>query len=264
MITSTRNPKIQWLRSLQSQAKQRREEGAFVIEGVRLAEEALKAGWTPRFVLYTAELSDRGQAVLDGLKQNGAVAEEAAPHVLKAAADTDNPQGILAVIEQRRLPLPEKLDFVLVLDQMRDPGNLGTILRTATAAGAQAVLLSPGSVDPFSPKVVRSGMGAHFRLPVLQLRWEEIRSVLMKAGLQIYLAEATAIEGYDQVDFRKPFALIVGGEAAGAGSEARRLPALSVTIPMPGGTESLNAAVAAAVLLYEAVRQRYRSIEVSP
>lgn len=256
MITSTRNPKIAWVRKLQGQVKARREANLFVVEGVRLAEEALAAGWPVELALYDATLSGRGREVLDAWEKQGIQVEEAAEHVLRSASDTQNPQGLLAVVAVRELPLPEPLDLVLVADGVRDPGNLGTILRTAAAAGAGAVFLPPGGVDPWSPKVVRAGMGAHFRLPVCNLSWEEIRARVKAAGLQVYLAAAGAGEPYTDCDFRRPMALIVGGEAAGAGVQAESLAGATIHIPMPGRMESLNAAVAAAVLMFEIGRQR--------
>lgn len=256
MITSNRNPKIQWVRSLQTRARLRREERAFVVEGVRLGEEALASGWRARLVLHTEDLNERGRAVVSGFERSGAPVEAVSAGVMQAASDTQAPQGVLAVLEMRSPPLPERPDFVFIPDGVRDPGNLGTMLRTAAAAGVDAVLLPPESVDPYSPKVIRSGMGAHFRLPVVEAGWDEIARLVETAGLRVYLAAAGAGERYDRTDFRTPFALVVGGEAEGAGMMAQKLAHAFVNIPMPGAMESLNAAVAAAVLLFEAVRQR--------
>lgn len=257
MITSAHNPRIKWVRQLQSSSKHRREAGAFVIEGVRLAEEALAAGWEAQLVLHTVDLPARAQAVVDALGRGGAPTETVTPEVMKAAGDTETPQGVLAVLSTRALPLPEQLDFVLVADAVRDPGNLGTMIRSAAAAGMQAVFCPPETADAFAPKVVRAGMGAHFRLPVLHLEWDEISERL--ADMQVYLAAAGEGPAYDQVDLTQRLAFIVGGEAQGAGQAARQLALSPVHIPMPGGSESLNAAVAAAVLIFEAVRQRRAS-----
>lgn len=256
LITSNKNPKIQWVRELQGRARARREQGAFVVEGVRLAEEALAAGWAARLVLHTEEINERGRAVVEGFARQGAPVEAVTGPVMHAASDTETPQGLLVVLELRSLPLPEKPDFVFIPDGVRDPGNLGTMLRTAAAAGAGAVLLPPESVDPFAPKVVRAAMGAHFRLPVQPLGWEEIESLLSRHGLNLFLAAAREGVRYDQADFSQPAALLIGGEAEGAGRQAMRLAHSIIHIPMPGGMESLNAAVAAAVLLFEVVRQR--------
>ena len=256
MLTSTRNPKIKWIRSLQTSPRARQAEGLFVVEGVRLLEEALAAGWHARLLIHSEDLSERGKSVLEGFHKSGAPIELVSPHVMKAASDTQTPQGLLAVLETRKLPLPKPLDFLLIPADVRDPGNLGTILRTALAANVQAVLLPPGVVDPFSPKVVRAGMGAHFRIPILNLSWEQIAANV--ETLQVYLADSQAGRSHTQTDFNPPLALIVGGEAAGAGLQAQKLADASVHIEMPGEVESLNAAVAAAILMFEVVRQRTR------
>jgi TrmH family RNA methyltransferase len=254
MITSVQNSKIKWVRELQTNSRFRREEGAFVVEGVRLAEEALASGWPARLVLYTDDLDERGQAVMRNFVAGSAPIEAVTAQVMRSASDTQTPQGILVVLAWQALPLPENLDFLFVPDGVRDPGNLGTILRTAAGAGVQAVLLPPGTVDAYAPKVLRAGMGAHFRLPVLPMTWEQIGAHLKK--LVVYLAEADSGPPHTQVDFRRPLALIVGGEAEGAGPQAQGLATARVHIPMPGGVESLNAAVASAILLFEVVRQR--------
>ena len=260
MISSTRNPKIQTVRDLLAHAKARRERRAFVIEGVRLAEEALHSGWEAQWVLHTEDLTQRGQQVVQGFTARGAAIEVISEQVLKAVSDTETPQGILVVLGMKSLPLPATPDFVLILDGLRDPGNMGTVLRTAAAAGVQAVLLPRGATDPFAPKVVRSAMGAHFRMPIHILSWGEICAFVKPVGqgapLAVYLADSSGGERYTQVDFRSPLALIVGGEAEGASDEAQSLSDLRVHISMPGKSESLNAAIAAAILMFEVVRQR--------
>jgi TrmH family RNA methyltransferase len=258
MITSIHNPKIQAIRKLQTQVRARRDEQKFVIEGVRLAEEAIQAGWQAYEVFFTDQLDERGKHVLVGFTNRGVPAEQVTQAVMKAVSDTETPQGILVVLSLQTLPIPENLNFILVLDGLRDPGNLGTILRTAAAAGVQAVLLAPGCADAFAPKVVRAGMGAHFRLPILQPGWEAIRRILKVPGkdLRIYLAASDEGCPYTQVDFNLPMALIVGGEAGGAGSESTSLADDKVHIPMPGGSESLNASIAASILIFEVIRQR--------
>ena len=261
MITSVHNPNIQWLRKLQTQPKARRAEGVFVVEGVRLAEEALQAGWPAQLVLHAENLNERGLAVVAGFAARGVPVETAAESVLKAASDTETPQGLLVALELQPRPLPPTPDFVLIPDGVRDPGNLGTILRTAAAAGVQAILLPPGTADAYAPKVLRAAMGAHFRLALQTLDWPEICQLAHHASLplKVYLADAAQGLPYTQADLRQPLALIVGGEAAGAGDQAALLAGARLHIPMPGGMESLNAAVAAAVLMFEVVRQRWKN-----
>ena len=171
---------------------------------------------------------------------------------LAACANTQTPQGVLAVAPF--VQLPSRPGLCLIVDGLRDPGNLGTILRSAEAAGVGEVLLAPGSVDAYNPKVVRGAMGAHFRLPVAGLDWPAIGEKV--AGRPVWLADAQGETPYDAVDWTEPATLIVGGEAAGAGREAAELATGNISIPMAGGTESLNAAMAATAILFEAARQR--------
>jgi RNA methyltransferase, TrmH family len=254
MISSPQNPRIKWLHALQSQARHRREEHAFVVEGVRLAEEALVGGWNASLVVYTDDLNERGMAVVEGFGARGAAVELVSESVMRFASDTETPQGLLVALDWRPLPLTAPLDFVFIPDKLRDPGNLGTMLRTAVASGVQAVLLPPETADAFAPKVLRAGMGAHFRLPIQSLDWDEISKTI--SGLNIYLASAGDGLAYTRADFKSPLALIVGGEAEGASPQAIRLSTGRVHIPMPGGSESLNAAIAAGVLMFEVLRQR--------
>jgi TrmH family RNA methyltransferase len=256
MISSVKNPKVQQVKALLGRAKDRRQAGAFVIEGVRLAEEALASGWPVRQAFYTAELDGRGQNAVRELKARRAAAEEVSTHVMEAMADTKSPQGLLLELELRELPLPAKPSLVLVLDGVGDPGNMGTLLRSAAAAATDAVILAPGSVDAFAPKVLRSGMGAHFRLPIVEMDWGRIAKFLSENKLATYIAEADAGKAYDDVDLAQNVALVIGGEAHGLSGGAERLNATPVQIPMPGKIESLNAATAGSLLLFEAVRQR--------
>jgi TrmH family RNA methyltransferase len=255
MITSSQNPKLKLVRALQGRPKERHEEGAFLIEGVRLVEEALSADWPIRFVLYSDGLSERGEKLVEKLKSKGLDVEDVAGDLLQAVSETETSQGILAVLELTTLPLPNFPNFILIPDQIRDPGNLGTLIRSAAAAGVQAILLPPETTDPFAPKVVRAGMGTHFRLPIHTMEWDEIEQVCKSASLQVFLADMAGRSCW-KTDFRGPLALIVGGEAEGASEAARKLATTTVSIPMPGEAESLNAGIAGAVLMFEVVRQR--------
>jgi TrmH family RNA methyltransferase len=223
---------------------------------VRLVEEAISAGWPMDYILFDQTLSERGQALLDTFKQ-GSTPEvfEISPGLMAELSDTETPQGILAVMKSTALPLPTDPNFVILVDQVRDPGNLGTMLRTAEAAGAGAILLTPGTVDAFSPKVVRAGMGAHFHLPISHLPWHQIHAYL--TDLPVFLAEADQGIPLWEADFRQPCALLIGGEAFGASPMGEEAATHRITIPMFGRTESLNAAVAAGILMAEVIRQRY-------
>ena len=253
VITSPQNEKIKLVRSLLGRAKERRAASAFVAEGVRLVEEAANRDWRFQIVLYDESLSERGMFLVERLQSTDVQIERVSSNLMKSISETETPQGILAVVEHKDLPIPAAPNFVLIPDQIRDPGNLGTLLRTAAAAGVQAVLLPPETTDAFAPKVLRSGMGAHFRLPIHSMTWGQIRE--QTEDVQVYLADMHG-KSYWETDLRQPLALIVGGEAEGASDEAKSLAAQKVSIPMSKDVESLNAGVAGSVLMFEVVRQR--------
>ncbi|HAV75781.1 MAG TPA: RNA methyltransferase [Anaerolineae bacterium] len=253
MITSSQNPKLKLVRSLMGRAKERREAKAFVIEGVRLIEEAVSAGWKFQFALYSDGLNERGKALIETLLANNIEVDDVAGDLLQKLSDTESPQGILAVLHDSQIPIPNSPNFILIPDQIRDPGNLGTLLRTAAATRVQAVLLPPETTDAFAPKVIRAGMGAHFLLPIRSMTWEEIKT--QTKDLQIHLADMDGVSCWE-TDLRNPLALIIGGEAGGASDEALRLAAQKISIPMAGNIESLNAGVAGSVLMFEVIRQR--------
>lgn len=250
MITSPQNDRVKLARSLAAGAKARRKAGLFVLEGVRLINDALERGQRPAFILYDPNRI-RPEAV--PLAQREALLA-AAPALIDSISTAETPPGIVGVFPIAPPPLPNPLRRVLILDAVRDPGNLGAIARTAAAAGVEAALLAPGCVDAYNPKALRGGMGAHFRIPLLEMDWAHISHVC--AGLVVALATMTGERAYDSVDWTQPWALIIGGEAQGASAAAERLAALRVGIPMAAATESLNAAAAAAVILFEAARQR--------
>jgi TrmH family RNA methyltransferase len=153
------------------------------------------------------------------------------------------------------LSLPKSCTLTLVLDGVRDPGNAGTLLRSAEAAGVELAIFGPGSVDPFNDKVLRAGMGAHFRLPLrICTNWAQVHQ-LLAGDAQCFLADTEGAIAYDQVDWQQPAVLVVGAEATG-GSDEMRAASLTIMIPMAGKTESLNAGVAGSIILFEAARQR--------
>lgn len=255
MITSNQNSKIKLVRALMGRAKERREAGMFVVEGVRLVEEAAKGNWKLEPVLFDETLSERGKSQVESLRSRGVEVEEVSDSLMKSLSETETPQGILAVVHFSNSPISNSLDFVLIPDQIRDPGNLGALLRSAAATDVQAVLIPPETTDAFAPKVLRAGMGAHFRVPIREMGWDEIREVCKLAGSKVYVADMDGQSCWE-TDLRQPLALIIGGEAEGASEEARKLATGKISIPMEGNVESLNAGVAGSVLMFEAVRQR--------
>lgn len=254
MITSTANRRVKWVKALQTKRNARHEEGAFVIEGVRLAREAVASQLPVNLVLHTDHLGARERGLVNNLARLGAEVEVVSDSVMAACSSTESPPGLLVVLPTPAIPSPEQLSLALVADRIADPGNLGTILRTALATDVEAFFLTKGSVDPFNPKVVRSAMGAHFHMPIEIL---EPRTIAQRLdGLEIWIAETDQGMLYHEVNWRQPIALIIGGEAHGPQQALRAMAKGQVHIPMKGSSDSLNAAIAAAVILFEIVRQR--------
>jgi RNA methyltransferase, TrmH family len=231
---------MQQLRRLAGRRSSRVEDGLFLVEGPTLVAEAVSAGW-PLSAVYVEEsaLHLLPKGVRPTLVRDG---------VLAKVMTIDAPRPIVATAELRSLPLPPNATFVIVGAGLSDPGNLGTILRTAEAAGADGVLLTAGSVDPFSPKVVRSSAGAIFRMPVV------LDGDPSALGLPLWGTAATGGVAYDQANLTAPLAFVMGNEAHGLPADFA-LDGL-LTIPHVGRAESLNVAMAAAVLCFEVARQR--------
>ncbi len=260
MITSIHNPKIQRVRELIQRRSRREEEQAFVIEGARLIQEARQSGITLDLVLISSQPSPRATQLAGDFVADRIAVEEVSAELFNRISDTDNPQGILAIARQQPLPLPPCWDFLVIADGLRDPGNLGTLLRTSAAAGADAIILTPQCADVYSPKVVRAGMGAHFKLAILHKTWQEIMHLCHsrpEQPAQLLVSDAENGAPCWQLNLRQPLALVIGSEAEGVSSTAQQAADQRIMIPMPGQVESLNAAVAAGILLFEVVRQRY-------
>lgn len=253
MITSTANSKVKHVRRLQQDRRYREREHAYVVEGTRWVQEAASVFAAEATVFYTAGWAGDPQndALLSTFEQRP---QQVSDEVMDSMSDVQTPQGILAVLPMRSRPLPQGPSLLLVLDGLQTPGNLGTILRTAAAAGVDGVLLAPGSVDAYNPKVVRGAMGAHLRLPINQVDWDEIRRRTKNTAT--WLATPAGAVAYTEVNWRRPCTLLIGSEAHGGGDEARKLAQNTVYIPMHADTESLNAAMAAGIILFEAARQR--------
>lgn len=279
LITSPSNPRISKLRTLQT-ARGRKKSGLFLMEGPNLFEALLTAQIVPHEVYYQPDLlqrTARGASLLDRLLQSSKETPlsalsydsliEVSERVIEAISETQTSQGIVCIlplntldcvrIQSRRAQAYRPA--LLILDALTDPGNMGTILRTALAADVERVLLTPDCVDYYSSKVLRAAVGAHLMLPVeTDLSWKSIgERVATHCGdaPHILLAEASSPTRYYDLDLTKPFALIIGNEAHGPSQAAHALATHSISIPLASGVESLNAAMATGVILYEAVRQ---------
>lgn len=252
-ISSLQNQHVKLANQLQNRARARRKESKIVLEGTRLIGDAMAQGIYPEYVLYEPQTTDYN--LIAQLQETKSKLYEVTNEIMNYVSDTQNPQGVVAVFRLPKPALPDKPQRVLILDAIREPGNMGTILRTAGAGGVEVVILAPDCVDPYNPKVLRSGMGAHFRLPVVEAEWANIRAYC--EDLRRYVAVGTGDLSYTDVDWTEAWALVIGNEAHGIGEKASHFAAEAVSIPM-ANAESLNAAVATGVLLFEAQRQRLK------
>ncbi len=264
MITSTANAKVKRLLNLKRKRKAREEEGVFLVEGLRMAEEA--AGQDIQELYVSDSFYLKEPALTSQIAEAGGVQPEVlSDSVFAHVSDTQTPQGILLVLSQKTYGLDDLLrpavkgeaPLLLILENLQDPGNLGTLFRTVEAAGATGIVLSRDCVDLYNPKVIRSTMGAVYRMPFcyaeeLPQAMEEIR----KDGIRIFAADLTGTDVYDSEDYRGPSAFLVGNEGNGLTQEALSAADARIRIPMQGQVESLNASVAGALLLFEAARQR--------
>lgn len=272
-ITSPSNPRITKVQQLHT-ARGRKKSGFFLMEGPHLLDALFSAHLLPHEVYYQPELLQRtssGQLLLERLLHSSGLSPhqlvEVSERVIEAMSDAQTSQGVVSVLPlaqfqapevQRRRPQRQRSPL-LILDDLADPGNMGTILRTALAADVSMALLTPKCVDCFNPKVVRSAAGAHIALPIeTDLSWDTIAArVAAHSPQHVLLAEANSTHLYYQHMLQQPFALIIGNEAHGPSPEARAIATTTVSIPLYNDVESLNAAQATAIILYEAVRQTH-------
>lgn len=261
LITSSQNPVIKEAKALKEK-KSREEKRLFFIEGLRFVEEALKEDAEIKNVILSEKfLQIKGaDLLLDKIEKAGLNTSYVTNKLFGEITDTENPQGVMAVVGMRDAGIEaviKEKSFVLVLDSLQDPGNMGTIIRTADAAGVTGIILSKGCVDVYNPKVLRSTMGSIFHLPLYFAdSLVEAISFLKSRGIRILASHLKGEANYFQLNLTDSLAVVVGNEAKGIGEETVQLADSLVKIPMPGRAESLNASVAAGLLLYEVVRQR--------
>lgn len=259
-VTSKQNRYVKLIKSL-SRRKEREKTGLFVLEGIRSMEEALKANYSVEMIFLSSSfIKNKG---LELVKQISADIEviEIADEIFSTISFTQTPQGVLAIARQREYTLTEILNWernlLIVADEVQDPGNLGTIVRTAAAAGAGGLFLTRGCVDIYNPKVIRATMGGIFHLPIhfVADKSHFINEVL-NHGYQLLVADIAGKHKYYEVDFTQPLVLVIGNENRGPSADFITHASAVVKIPLVGPVESLNASVAAGILIYEAVRQR--------
>lgn len=255
LITSTSNAQVKQLLSLQKKAKERTRKDVFIVEGMKMFCEAPEERVVQTYV--SEQFYQKHSSMFEGRRDVAVLAE----HVFEAVSDTKTPQGVLCVVRQYhyrlRDLLGEKTPLIMALENLQDPGNLGTVVRTAEGAGVTGILLSAGCVDICNPKVIRSTMGSVYRMPFYYSQdWRGDLEWLRQQGVRLYAAHLEGADFYDSFSYSGPSAFLIGNESRGLTEETAALADHAVKIPMCGRVESLNAAVAASVLMYEANRQR--------
>lgn len=258
MISSTSNAQVKQVAALTKKAKYRKETGLFVVEGSRMFAELPK---DRIHAVYATEkfLADKShKAMMTGIKKVEVVSDD----VLKAMSDTQTPQGILALVKQYEYQVEDILHVpgqahLMLLETIQDPGNLGTILRAGEGAGVTGVIMNSTTADIYNPKVIRSTMGSIYRVPFVYV--DDLRAtlkLLKKQNIHLYAAHLAGKNSYDEEDYKGATGFLIGNEANGLEDETAGLADTLIRIPMLGKVESLNAAVASSILMFEAARQR--------
>ena len=271
MITSLNNSKIKHLCELQTKKRTRIKEGVFVVEGFRIFEEVpnnlIKEIYFEEGTCVRNEIGDKAPSShlmktfekIEKCRQNGIFVEELSHEVFKKASDTDSPQGVICVVKMPQWQLKDIIANIpkgskgnlLILEDIQDPGNLGTMVRTAEAAGISGIIMSEGCVDIFNPKTVRSTMGSVFRVPTVYVsNLPTTLETVKRAGIKLYAASLKAKGEYDRIEYEGRSGILIGNEGNGLSQEVMNQADIGVIIPMQGQIESLNASVAAALMMY--------------
>lgn len=267
MITSTSNQQMKQVSALLKKAKERRDKRAFVVEGPKMVMEApaewLKAVYVSEFFSQNAENKADLKELEARCKESQASYEIVADSVFKSVSDTQTPQGIMAVVSLPEYDVQQLLQgektHLLILESIQDPGNLGTMVRTGEGAGITGIIMNKTTVDLFNPKTIRSTMGSIYRVPFIVT--EDLSTVMMKLkeeGVSLYAAHLKGQHSYDEENYTTACGFLIGNEGNGLSNEIADLADTYIKIPMEGQVESLNAAISATLLMYEANRQRRR------
>ena len=260
MITSIHNGKVKYVMDLNRKARFRRDEKVYLVEGPKMVGEIAKEELVSVFVSehYCSECNRRNEPIPFEKE-----AEIVSDPVFEQMSDTQSPQGVLAVVKQKDYTLEQILGeesrtpLLMILENLQDPGNLGTILRTAEGAGVTGVIMNRGCVDIYNSKVIRATMGAMFRVPFVYVDdLSTVMTELKNRGICTYAAHLAAEQSYDRADFTAPSAFLIGNESKGLSEQLTMQAEVKIIIPMLGKVESLNAAIAASILGFEAARQR--------
>ena len=260
MITSFSNPRVKQVVQWQTKAKERKKDNIFLAEGIKMYEEAPEASVKEVYIIEeTLQKMLKDDFLKQKLQKTGY--ELVSPEVFQKMSDTQTPQGVLVVLDRPKYDLASLLQkknpMFVVLEDIQDPGNLGTIVRTGEGAGVTAVIMTKNTVDIFNPKTIRATMGSIYRVPFLYVdSIEDTIKSLHNSGVKTYAAHLKGETYYDSFSFKEGTAFLIGNEGNGLKKETADLASAYLKIPMEGQVESLNAAIATSLLMYEAHRQR--------
>ena len=265
MITSTSNQQMKNISALLKKSKERKSTKTFVVEGPRMVVETpvdkLKGVYVAEGFAHNTDNKGILKEIQDKCSQANAVYEVVADNVFKSVSDTQTPQGIMAVVAMPEYGLEQLLDgektHLLILERIQDPGNLGTMVRTGEGAGVTGIIMNKTTVDLFNPKTIRSTMGSIYRVPFYVTEdLPALMKQLQEKGISLYAAHLKGEHSYDEEDYKKACGFLIGNEGNGLSNEIADLADTYIKIPMEGQVESLNAAISATLLMYEANRQR--------
>ena len=265
MITSTNNSRVKQIAEYSKKSKARRKDGIFLLEGIRMLREVPLDSLREVYATshFMENLSPDDRAVIGRIKSDDGVSfEEVSDEVMRKMADTQTPQGVLAIVKEKRWEMADLLGdgqpLLLILENIQDPGNLGNMFRTGEGAGVTGIIMSSDMADVYNPKVVRSTMGAILRVPFIYVDSipETVKELREKHGVTSYAAHLKGTKNYDEISYKGASAFLIGNEGNGLTKEAADAASEYVLIPMLGKVESMNAATSAAILTFEAARQR--------
>lgn len=257
-ISSLQNTKVKQVVVLQQKSAERRKQGVFVVEGIRELEHCMDAGYTVNSIFFCPELTDTG--ALSSLLSENIASYEVSPEVYEKMAYRGSTEGVIAIVQSKQLGLNDlhlnRQPLLMVLESVEKPGNLGAILRSADAAGADAVIICDPLTDLYNPNLIRSSIGAIFSVPCIACTSEDCISFLKQNNIKILTAQLQDSKLYYDTDMTCGTAIIMGTESTGLTDVWRKAADAHIRIPMLGQLDSLNVSVSAAILLFEAVRQR--------
>lgn len=257
MISSNNNPLVRKIQLLQKKKRERTKKGVFIVEGLRAVKETPENWKVNQYIVSDSFKNDFNNEITNKDAQVNYVTD----NIYKEISDTKTPQGLMAIVEQKHYNLDDLLKdkdgFFIIGDEIQDPGNLGTIIRTAHGAGATGVLLSLNCVDLYNPKTIRASMGSIFHIPVIiNVDAKQTINKLENNNVHIYAADLKGHKTLYEKDYTEKTAFVIGNEANGITKDVKSIINNFIKIPMPGKAESLNASVAAGICMFEVVRQR--------